>query len=77
VPRYFFHLYDDVCARDEEGRLLPDADAAKMAAVASARDLICEQVRNGYFDRRHRIEVEDGREIVLTVRFGDAVSVSG
>jgi hypothetical protein len=76
VPRYFFHVYDDVIAEDEEGVELPNLAAARLNAVLSARDLIAEQVRHGHFVLSHWIDVVDEQgEKVLTVTFGDAVEI--
>ncbi len=74
MPRYFFHVYDDVIAEDEEGSELPNLAAARLNALRGARDIIAEQVRRGYFVLSHWIDVvnEQG-ERVLTVTFGDAV----
>jgi hypothetical protein len=67
VPRYFFHVYDDVIAQDEEGTELPNLAAARLNALAGARDLISEQVRRGYFVPSHWIDVIDEQgETVLT-----------
>jgi hypothetical protein len=78
VPRFFFHVYDDVEALDEDGLDLPDVKAAHLEALRSARALACEQVEKGYLNLHHRIDVEDdaGRR-VTTVSFRDAVAVTG
>ena len=44
MPSYFFHLYDDVIAHDEEGVELPNVAAARLKALIGARDVIAEQV---------------------------------
>ncbi len=76
VPRYFFHVYDDVIANDEEGAELPNIAAARLNALQGARSLIADQVRRGYFVRSHWIDVVDEQgEKVLTVTFGDAVDI--
>lgn len=76
MPRYFFHVYDDVIAQDEEGAELPNLAAARLNALAGARDLISEQVRRGYFVLSHWIDVVDEQgEKVLTVAFRDAVDI--
>ena len=76
MPRYFFNVYDDIIAGDDEGLELPNEAAARLKALAGARDLIAEQVRHGYFVRSHWIDVanEDG-EVLFTIRFGEAVDV--
>ena len=76
MPRYFFHLYDDIVAQDDEGMELPNIDAARLKALSGARDVIAEQVRRGYFVRSHWIDVVDVQgEPVLTVTFRDAVDI--
>ena len=77
MPRFFFHVYDDVVAIDDEGIELPDAEAARRAALAGARALAAEQVRKGHLDLRHRIEVEDDAgAAVLSVTFDEAIQVT-
>jgi hypothetical protein len=76
VPRYFFHVYDDVIAHDEEGAELPNLAAARLNALKGARDLISDQVRRGYFVLSHWIDVVDEQgEKVLTLTFGEAVDI--
>lgn len=77
MPRFFFHVYDDVVVRDDEGLVLPDRDAARAAALSGARAMICDQVRSGRVYLAHRIEVEDetGAQ-VLVLPFGDAIEIS-
>jgi hypothetical protein len=76
VPRYFFHVYDDVVAEDEEGAELPNLAAARLTALHGARDLMTEQVRHGYIVLSHWIDVLDEQgEKVLTVAFRDAVDI--
>jgi hypothetical protein len=45
MPRYFFHLYNDVEARDEEGVEMPNIGAARMAALRDAQFTISETIR--------------------------------
>lgn len=76
MPRYFFHVYDDVIAPDEEGVELPNEAAARLRALIGARDLIAAQVRHGYFVRSHWIDVMDrDGEVLFTQTFGDAVDI--
>ena len=76
MPRYFFHVFDDVIAEDEEGIELPNLAAARLKALIGARDLIAEQVRRGYFVLSHWIDVVDEQgEKVLTITFRDAVDI--
>lgn len=76
MPRFFFHLFDDVVVLDDEGVELADSEAAKAAAVVGARELICDQVRRGRVTLHHRIEVEDERGApVAQLRFADVVTL--
>ena len=76
MPRYFFHVYDDVIAHDEEGAELPNLAAARLNALKGARDLISDQVRRGYIVLSHWIDVVDEQgEKVLTLTFGEAVDI--
>jgi hypothetical protein len=76
VPRYFFHVYDDVIAQDDEGRELPNLAAARLEALRGARALIGEQVSHGYIVLSHWIDVVDEHgDNVLTITFRDAVDI--
>ena len=76
MPRYFFHIYDDVVLRDDEGIELADPEAARRAAVAGARAMMCDQLSKGRLALHHRIEVEDeARRQILALRFGEAVRI--
>ncbi|CAA9545068.1 MAG: hypothetical protein AVDCRST_MAG23-2458 [uncultured Sphingosinicella sp.] len=76
MPRFFFNVYDDIIAEDEEGVELPNLDAARLQALRGARDLIAEQVRHGYIMLSHWIDVMDEHGAkVLTLTFGEAVDI--
>lgn len=76
MPRYFFHLYDDLEIRDEEGVTLLDPAAARKLAIESARDVMADNVRGGELCLSHRIEVEDEQgQPVVVVKFRDALTV--
>ena len=78
MPRFFFHLYDDLVVLDEEGMEMPDLEAASAKATEIARLLACEGVKQGNLDLDHRIDVADERgEIVLKLKFRDAFTISG
>jgi hypothetical protein len=76
MPLFYFHIYDDLDFLDEQGIDMPDAAAARVAALAGARGMMSEQVKNGRLVLHHRIEVEDeyGGSI-LTLPFGDALVI--
>ena len=66
MERFFFHVHDHWgSARDEEGVELHGLDAAFGHAVAAARDLIAEDVRNGWLDLCGRIDICDAGGVLL------------
>ena len=76
MGRYYFNLYDDTVALDEEGAECPDLDAARARAVESARAMACAEVLDGHLTLEHRIEVlDENRALVCTVHFRDVVAV--
>ena len=77
MPRFFFHLHDDLDVPDIEGVECADLTAAHARAICSARSLMCETVqREGRITLHHRIDVEDDRKVVLaSVAFRDAVRI--
>jgi hypothetical protein len=76
VPRYYFHLYNDMIVCDDEGQEVADDEAARQVAIASARDMAAVSVRGGRLNLKHRIEVADeGGKILRVVRFEDVVKV--
>ena len=77
MPRFFFHLHEcgTVCL-DEEGRELPDIQAAHNEAIVAARAVMCAEVSNGKLCLSCRIEIEDSnRRPVLQVPFTEAVEI--
>ena len=79
MPRYYFNLRDDIDAVDEEGRELPDLEAARDAAVLYAVEMAGASVtEQRKLDLRHRIEVsDDAGEVVDSVEFRDVITVEG
>jgi hypothetical protein len=74
---FFFHLINDVDAPDDEGKELPDLEAAMRHARRHARFIAAETVRaDGKIVLSHRIDVEDeGGNVLGTVTFGDVVDI--
>lgn len=66
VPRFFFHVFDDQISMDEEGQIAPDLAAAQGIALASARELVCEQIRQGYLNLDNYIVVADADGVELS-----------
>ena len=79
MPRYYFHLRNDLSVDDPEGRELPDLAAARELAEKYALDMSAASVlEHGRINLRHRIEVADASgKTVSTVEFGDVVTVLG
>jgi hypothetical protein len=77
MSRYFFHVYSDTVAIDEEGQELASLSIAREAAIRAARDFAAEEITScGQISLRHRIEVEDenGRPI-FTLPFSAAFRI--
>lgn len=78
MPRYFFNLYNDVTALDEEGVELPGLASAQEHGMSEARVMAAESVSMGHINLDHRIEIADeSGKVVRTIRFADAVTIKG
>lgn len=78
MPRYFFHLYNDIVVPDEEGRELADFAAARRNATKEARQMMTETITQGRINFSHRIDIADsGGKVLGSVTFGEAVTVEG
>lgn len=77
MPRFYFHLRDDISAEDPEGAELPDLQAACARARNYAVDMAAASVRELHkIVLDHQIDVADqSGEILCTVKFGDVVAV--
>jgi hypothetical protein len=77
VPRYFFHLRNDLDVPDAEGKDLPDLDAARAQALAFAVDMAAASaLEHRKINLHHCIQVEDETGRVLhTILFGDAIAI--
>jgi hypothetical protein len=77
VPRYYFHLHNDVEAPDEEGLEFADLATARSYTVHLARFTAAESIKDmGHIVGDHRIDIEDESGTVLdTVYFRDAVRI--
>lgn len=47
MPRFYFHLYNDVVTADDEGRMLPAIEAAREVAVREARGMMTDEALAG------------------------------
>lgn len=77
MPRFYFHLLNDIDVPDEEGTELPDLVAARAQAIEQARGMIGETVKTeARIVLSHRIQIEDADGRVLdTVVFRDILRV--
>jgi hypothetical protein len=76
MPRYFFHVHDDLLALDEEGLELADMDAVRRHAVAGIHAMMCDQLIHGRLVLHHHLVVEDEHGVqVLDLAFGDTVAI--
>ncbi|MDB5693258.1 MAG: hypothetical protein JWO81_2321 [Alphaproteobacteria bacterium] len=78
MPRFYFHVFNDVVAMDDEGIELADLAAAREQAMDSAREMVCEAINKGHLNLDHRIEVTDesGAKL-MTVSHRDAFTLTG
>ena len=77
MSRYFFHVYSDAVALDEDGQDLASPAIAREAALLAAREFAAEEIsQRGQLNLRHRVEVEDeqGRP-VFTLPFSAAFKI--
>jgi len=76
MPQFFFHLTNQVAARDHEGREMADLDEAIAAAISDIRSILCDDARRGRLDLRGRIDIADETDTILhSVAFGEAVEL--
>ena len=64
MPVYRFHIRNSEHTDDEEGTALPDLAAAREHALEGARDLVCADIRKGWLNLDHYIEVTGGSRAV-------------
>ena len=78
MPLFYFHVCNgNGFTEDEEGQELPNVDAARLAAIRSARDIMAADVQRGFLDLSSFIEVEDSaRKLVLSLSFQQAVDLT-
>jgi hypothetical protein len=78
MPRYYFHLYNDVVTTDDEGVELSDLAAAREHAIEEARVMVCESVKKGHVNLEHRVTVTDETGAnVLAITFREAFMLDG
>jgi hypothetical protein len=75
--RYFMHLRDGTDELlDPEGSEYESMDALRTAVLATVRDLMAGDMRNGVLDFRFRVDAEDADgTIVYTLAFKHGVNI--
>ncbi len=77
MPRFYFHLFNDLTTMDEEGAELRDDASAMIQAATYARDMAAESVRDGHLTLSHRIDVEHkGGRRIRSVYFRDVIQIA-
>lgn len=77
MPRYLFHLFNDVQTTDGEGKVLSNPAAARAFAVDAARSIMANELRTtGRLNLSHWIEIEDEDGEITVVAFRDVVTLS-
>ena len=78
MPRFYLHMRNERTVEDHEGLILEDAEAARLEAIRSARDILAAEVRLGRLHLGGAIEVADENgQPILTVPFRQAVTIEG
>jgi hypothetical protein len=79
VPRYYFHVRNDIDADDDEGVELADDAAARAYARNAARHLICHGIHeHGGVNLDHHIDVAGEEGIPLfQVPFRECFTITG
>ena len=79
MPRFYFHLFNDMDVPDDEGKELRDLKAAREHAACEARTFMGETLKEkAHINLGHRIDIEDElHALVATVWFKDVVKVDG
>jgi len=77
MPRFYFHLHNDIDVPDEEGSEHADLAAARIYAECNAREMMGELLKEeGRVALHHTIDIKDSSGRVLdTVIFRDVVRV--
>ncbi|KQO49357.1 MULTISPECIES: DUF6894 family protein [unclassified Methylobacterium] len=77
MPRFYLNIRDgDDLIEDQEGSVLVDVDAARLEALASARDILAELVRAGRLVDGQCFEImDDSGELRAVVPFKEALKL--
>jgi hypothetical protein len=79
MPIFYLHLFNGTGAiPDEEGKELPDLEAARALALASIRDIVSAEASEGQIDLRGRIEIADETgNTRAKISFSSAIVIHG
>jgi hypothetical protein len=78
MPVYLFHIRNSEHTDDEEGTDLPDLAAARDHALEGARDLVCADIKKGWLNLDHYIEVADqSGTLLFRLTFREAFQIEG
>ena len=75
MPLFYMHVCNgNGFSEDQEGKDLPNGEAAHAEAVKGARDIMAAELRDGVMNLASFIEVEDAQhQLLFTLSFGDAM----
>ena len=65
MPRFHFHISDQIVRRDEEGTELSDLTAARREAVKLAGAMVSERAEHFWRDDDWKLDVTDDRGLLL------------
>jgi hypothetical protein len=79
MARFYFDLHEcGTVIEDEDGVERPGVDDLRNEAVAAAREIMCDELTRGHLCLSCHIAVRDeSNDTLLTVRFQDAVVITG
>ena len=77
MPRYYFHIHNDVVIMDADGMELRHLAAAKHEAVRGARSMMAEELVAGRpIKLFHRIEIaDDDGKVLAAIPFREVITV--
>lgn len=77
MPLFYLHLCNGSgFTEDTEGAEFADLAAAKVAAIASLRDIMAAELKEGSMNMASFIEIEgEDHQLLTTVQFVDAVDI--
>ncbi len=76
MPLYFFHIRNSEHVDDEQGRELSDLAAAREIALEGVRELVCADIKKGWLNLDHYVEVADeAGAVLLRLTFREAFQI--